>query len=87
MGAFQFVVLSTLRTVQLMRGCLPRVAGTHKPMMTAQFEVAAGMVAQDTDAPANGAPTEDASLDSTAIGRDATGRNGHADSARIHRNV
>ena len=47
MGAFQFVVLSTLRAAQLMRGCTPRVEGNgHKPIMVAQLEVAAGVVGE-----------------------------------------
>jgi DNA-directed RNA polymerase subunit K/omega len=44
MGAFQFVVLATLRAAQLMRGCRPRIDGTHKATVTAQFEVAEGKV-------------------------------------------
>ena len=46
MGAFEFVVLATLRAAQLMRGCLPRVDGTHRPTITAQCEVAEGKVTQ-----------------------------------------
>jgi hypothetical protein len=46
MGAFQFVVLATLRAAQLMRGCQPRVDGTHKPTVIAQCEVAQGKVTQ-----------------------------------------
>ena len=45
-GAFQFVVLATLRAAQLMRGCRPRVDGVHKATIIAQFEVAAGLVRQ-----------------------------------------
>lgn len=45
MGAFQFVVLSTLRAAQLMRGCTPRIdVNGHKPIVVAQLEVAAGAV-------------------------------------------
>ena len=43
-GAFEFVVLASLRTAQLVRGCTPRVPTAHKPAVTAQLEVAAGMV-------------------------------------------
>jgi DNA-directed RNA polymerase subunit K/omega len=39
-SAFEFVVLSGLRAAQLLRGCTPRVDGTHKIIMTAQMEVA-----------------------------------------------
>jgi hypothetical protein len=50
MGAFQFVVLSKLRAAQLMRGCRPRIEGTHKATVLAQLEVSEGKV--------NQAPTE-----------------------------
>jgi hypothetical protein len=50
-GAFQFVILTSLRAAQLMRGCLPRVEGAHKPIMIAQAEVAEGKVIQ-TSSPA-----------------------------------
>jgi hypothetical protein len=50
-GAFQFVILATLRAGQLIRGCTPRVDGMHKPIMTAQFEVAEGKVRQLLDVP------------------------------------
>jgi len=44
MGKFEFVVLATLRTAQLMRGCTPRVAVGRKMTTTAQREVADGKV-------------------------------------------
>lgn len=50
-GAFQFVVLSTLRAAQLIRGCTPRVDGGHKPIVTAQCEIAEGKVMQLPAAP------------------------------------
>jgi RNA polymerase Rpb6 len=57
-GAFQFVVLATLRAAQLIRGCRPRVDGAHKAIVTAQFEIAEGKVTQIFDAPAAvGEPT------------------------------
>lgn len=40
MNAFEFVVLSALRAVQLQRGCTPRVAECAKVGVTAQQEVA-----------------------------------------------
>lgn len=43
-GSFEFAVLSSLRVAQLIRGCTPRVASTHKHITTAQLEVAAGLV-------------------------------------------
>jgi DNA-directed RNA polymerase subunit K/omega len=39
-NAFEFVVLSGLRAAQLMKGCTPRVEGSHKIIMTAQMEIA-----------------------------------------------
>ena len=44
LGSFEFVVLSSLRVAQLVRGCTPRVPSTHKHVTTAQLEVAAGTV-------------------------------------------
>ena len=46
-GAFEFVVLASLRTAQLMRGCIPRIQSGHKHAVTAQREIAAGMVVND----------------------------------------
>lgn len=43
-GNFHFVVLSMLRATQLIRGCLPKVEGKHKPTVIAQFEVAEGKI-------------------------------------------
>jgi DNA-directed RNA polymerase subunit K/omega len=45
-GAFQFAVLAGLRAAQLIRGCRPRIDGMHKVIMTAQFEIAEGKVAE-----------------------------------------
>jgi DNA-directed RNA polymerase subunit K/omega len=45
-NAFEFVILSSLRTAQLMRGCVPRVQPAGKPAATAQREVAEGKVRQ-----------------------------------------
>jgi DNA-directed RNA polymerase subunit K/omega len=47
MGKFQFVVLASLRSVQLTRGCTPRVTGSHKRTTIAQLEVAQGKVIED----------------------------------------
>jgi DNA-directed RNA polymerase subunit K/omega len=46
-GTFQFVVLASLRAVQLTRGCTPRVAGVHKRTTMALLEVAEGKVIED----------------------------------------
>lgn len=43
-NAYEFVIVSALRTHQLMAGCLPRVHGEHKATTIAQMEVAAGQV-------------------------------------------
>jgi hypothetical protein len=44
MGKFEFIVLSSLRAAQLMKGCTPRVAVSHKRTTTALHEVAGGKV-------------------------------------------
>lgn len=44
LGRFEFVILSTLRAAQLMRGCRPRVDSVHKATVLAQLEVASGKV-------------------------------------------
>jgi DNA-directed RNA polymerase subunit K/omega len=49
-SAFEFAVMSGLRAAQLMRGCLPRVQGTHKTIVTAQLEVAEGKIVRAANA-------------------------------------
>lgn len=44
MSAFEFVVISALRTAQLMRGCTARVTTRVRHTTTAQAEVAAGCI-------------------------------------------
>ena len=44
MNQFEFAIVSSLRTAQLMRGCVPRVSKALKPITTAQREVAEGKV-------------------------------------------
>ena len=51
MGKFKFVVLATLRTAQLMRGCTPRVGPAGKPVTIAQREVAEGKVLRSEPTP------------------------------------
>ena len=66
-GAFQFVVLATLRAAQLMRGCRPKVDGLHMATVIAQLEVSSGIVTQVFTPPdamsgpatIGGAPIED----------------------------
>jgi len=53
MDAFEFVVVSALRTAQLTRGCTPRVPAGYKHLVTAQLEVAAGKVARIIESPAS----------------------------------
>ena len=43
-NAFEFVRVAALRAAQLMAGCVPRVAASAKPAITAQREVAEGKV-------------------------------------------
>jgi hypothetical protein len=66
-GAFQFVVLAALRAAQLIRGCPPRVEGTHKAIVIAQYEIALGKVTAITGAPDVHGHSDPASLDETAI--------------------
>lgn len=44
MNVFEFSVLSGLRVAQLVRGCMPRVVPSLKLTVTAQREVAEGLV-------------------------------------------
>jgi DNA-directed RNA polymerase subunit K/omega len=44
MNAFEFVVVSSLRAAQLMRGGTPRLTSSHKTIVTAQLEVASAKV-------------------------------------------
>jgi DNA-directed RNA polymerase subunit K/omega len=51
-NVFEFVILSSLRAAQLMRGCTPRVgATTGKHVTTAQREVAEGKVVRSLPVP------------------------------------
>jgi DNA-directed RNA polymerase subunit K/omega len=44
-NAYEFVVVSALRAHQLVAGCLPLLAGEHRPTTMAQMEVASGRIA------------------------------------------
>jgi len=44
LNAFEFVRIASLRAAQLMRGCRSKVVEQRTPILTAQCEVAAGMV-------------------------------------------
>lgn len=50
-NAFEFVILSSLRAAQLIRGCTPRVTSTQKTIMTAQLEIASGKVGRLVPSP------------------------------------
>ena len=51
LNAFEFAMISALRTRQLLAGCTPRLTGTYRPTTMAQMEVAHGHVARaDGDA-------------------------------------
>jgi DNA-directed RNA polymerase subunit K/omega len=62
LNAFEFVILAGLRAAQLMRGCTPRLAGTHKNTMMAQMEIAAGKVVRSEVRAAAAAPVQDVEL-------------------------
>ena len=51
MNQFEFVIVSSLRAKQLMRGCIPRVAVGRKVITTAQIEVATGKVGKADPVP------------------------------------
>ena len=46
-GTFEFIIISGLRAAQLMKGCTPRLVSTHKRIVTAQLEVASGLVVRE----------------------------------------
>lgn len=47
LNAFEFAVLASLRAVQLMRGCTPRIDGARKVAVIAQMEIAERKVVRD----------------------------------------
>lgn len=53
---FEFIVVSSLRAAQLMKGCTPRVEVVGKHTTTAQAEVAEGHVMRLVDMPAEPVP-------------------------------
>ncbi len=55
-GAFEFVVLAARRAEQLRRGCVPRVEGGHRFVVTAQLEVIAGRVVRAVEGTAQDLP-------------------------------
>jgi DNA-directed RNA polymerase subunit K/omega len=63
---FEFVILSSLRAVQLLRGSIPRVTSVHKRVVIAQMEVASGLVARADDATRSGGGALRSQLESPA---------------------
>jgi DNA-directed RNA polymerase subunit K/omega len=53
---FEFVILSSLRAVQLLRGSTARISSAHKRVVIAQMEVANGLVLRADDLPADSVP-------------------------------
>jgi len=62
-GGFEFAVIASLRTLQLRRGCTPRVEGNHGVAVTAQLEVAGGRVSR-LSVPQ---PSDSAAIDDTPL--------------------
>jgi DNA-directed RNA polymerase subunit K/omega len=50
LNSFEFVIVSSLRVAQLVRGCTPRVLASEKKTVTARREVAEGKVSRTVDA-------------------------------------
>jgi hypothetical protein len=46
LNAYEFVVVSALRTQQLLAGSVPRIAGPYRAATMAQMEVAEGRVSR-----------------------------------------
>jgi DNA-directed RNA polymerase subunit K/omega len=73
-GAFEFVILASLRAAQLMRGCRPKIEGFHKNTVIAQLEVAQGKVGAQTaeeaalEALPDTGPTDDEPVPALAAG-------------------
>jgi hypothetical protein len=57
LNAFEFAMISALRTRQLLAGCTPRLSGTYNATTMAQMEVAHGYVAR-TDGEAAAGPRQ-----------------------------
>jgi DNA-directed RNA polymerase subunit K/omega len=56
MSVFEYVVVCAMRTEQLIKGCTPRVAASHRHTTTAREEVATGLVVR-TPTPPSGRPS------------------------------
>ena len=56
LSKYEFVILSSLRAVQLLQGSTPRITSAHKRVIIAQMEVASGLVVRADDLPPIGPP-------------------------------
>jgi DNA-directed RNA polymerase subunit K/omega len=56
LSKYEFVILSSLRAVQLLQGSTPRITSVHKRVIIAQMEVASGLVVRADDLPPLGTP-------------------------------
>ena len=56
LSKFEFVILSSLRAVQLLNGSTPRITSVHKRVVIAQMEVANGLVVRSDNLPPIEAP-------------------------------
>ena len=73
---FEFVIVSALRAAQLMRGCSARVDAADRPAVTAQREVAAGLVRaapRQDDETVPPSPTASVASDMFALARESDG--------------
>lgn len=66
-GAFECAVLAAHRAKPLMRGCVPRVAGGHKSVVTAQLEVIAGKVVRAVEGIVQDQPDAVGSTQASAV--------------------
>ena len=55
-NAFEFIRVASLRAAQLMQGCTPLVSQSHRSVLTAQLEVAAGKIRASERPDIYGAP-------------------------------
>jgi DNA-directed RNA polymerase subunit K/omega len=69
-NAFEFAVLAARRAEQLRRGCVARVEGGHKLIVTAQLEVIAGKVVRVAERTVQDLPKAIGPTESPAAFRD-----------------
>jgi len=66
-GAFEFAVLAARRAKQLIRGCVPKVEGGHKFVVTAQLEVIAAKVVRAVEGTVQDQPDAVGSTQAPAV--------------------